>query len=433
LVVGLLSAMAAMSACRPVTEGNGATPAGNGTAATGNGVTGDGAATDAQGSAAVAAAALPTNLVGKDIEVIPTTKKVVALTFDAGGNADGLASILSTLSAQKVPGTFFLTGAWANVYPAQVKKIVAGGYRLGNHSQTHAHLPALSDAKATSEITTAQANIIRAGGTDPRPLFRFPYGDRNARTISLANKAGYIAVRWTVDTLGWKGTSGGISTTTVVNRVVNAAKPGEIVLMHVGSNPTDKSTLDAAALPTVISKLRGLGYGFVTLDALVGGGSGGSGGVILPGCDTLAWKTAPVSVTHTVSVPPVPTLAKIRHGRHPECRYDRIVFDIPGTAKPSYQLRYVSKVTADPSGNPVTVPGGGTAFLLITFQPLQAHTDAGEVTVTPRSAALGYPMLKGYAVTGDFEGHLTVALGLAGKVQVRAGELSGRVYVDVAY
>lgn len=45
--------------------------------------------------------------------------------------------------------------------------------------------------------------------------------------------------------------------------------PGEIVLMHVGSHPTDHSTLDANALPRVISGLRAAGYGFVTLDALV--------------------------------------------------------------------------------------------------------------------------------------------------------------------
>jgi len=93
----------------------------------------------------------------------------------------------------------------------------------------------------------------------------------------------------------------------------------------------------------------------------------------------------------------------------------------------------VTSVTADGSGNPVTVPGGGTKFLLITFHPAQGHTDDGANTIPTKSAALGYQMLKGYVVTGDFEGHVTVALGLAATVQVRVGELSGRVYIDVAY
>jgi peptidoglycan-N-acetylglucosamine deacetylase len=105
-------------------------------------------------------------------------------------------------------------------------------------------------------------------GRTPRPLFRFPYGDVNARTIAIANRAGYVPVRWTVDTLGWQGTAGHISAAIVVSRVLAAARPGEIVLMHVGSNPDDHTTFDADALAQVIDGLRAGGYSFVTLDAL---------------------------------------------------------------------------------------------------------------------------------------------------------------------
>ena len=49
-----------------------------------------------------------------------------------------------------------------------------------------------------------------------------------------------------------------------------ALRPGEIVLMHVGSNPDDHTTFHADALPQVISGLRARGYSFVTLDALNG-------------------------------------------------------------------------------------------------------------------------------------------------------------------
>src|SRR5438477_5488446 len=100
--------------------------------------------------------------------------------------------------------------------------------------------------------------------------------------------------------------------------------------MHVGSNPDDKTTLDADALSTAISRLKSLGYGFVSLNQLVGSSGGSGGGVILPGCDTLAWKTAPITVTHNPTVPPVPVVTGIRPGQHPECRYDRITFDITG-------------------------------------------------------------------------------------------------------
>jgi peptidoglycan-N-acetylglucosamine deacetylase len=215
------------------------------------------------------APALPAYLQGKDIEVIPTSRPIVALTFDAGANAEGLPSILTTLAAQRVPGTFFLTGDFANHNPTAVRAIVSGGHRLGNHSATHPYFTDLSDAAIRDQLVRAETAIGVAGGSQVRPLFRFPYGDRNTRTIAAVNAAGYGAVRWTVDTLGWKGTSSGITVSTVVNRVLGSARPGEIVLMHIGSHPDDRSTLDADALPTVITQLRIRGYSFVTLDVLL--------------------------------------------------------------------------------------------------------------------------------------------------------------------
>ena len=212
----------------------------------------------------------PASLRGQDLEVLPTTARVIALTFDAGANAAGLPSILSTLDRGGVTATFFLTGGFANQYPTSVQAIVAGGHRLGNHTATHPHLP-FAVGGGDGERTDAGRVADPRGRRDRSwPLFRFPFGDRNAHTIAVVNGAGYVAVRWTVDTLGWKGTTlGGITAQIVVDRVVATARPGQIVLMHVGSNPDDHTTLDADALPTVISRLRDLGYGFVTLDALL--------------------------------------------------------------------------------------------------------------------------------------------------------------------
>jgi hypothetical protein len=80
-----------------------------------------------------------------------------------------------------------------------------------------------------------------------------------------------VPVGWTVDTLGWEGTSGGITVQKIVNRILGSLQPGEIVLMHCGSNPSDHSTLDADAFPAVIKELRARGYSFfVTVDALRG-------------------------------------------------------------------------------------------------------------------------------------------------------------------
>ena len=217
---------------------------------------------------APAPAPFPARLAGTDWERIPTTRHVVALTFDAGANADGVSSILATLRAAGVPATFFLTGDFVNDFPTAARQMAAAG-RVGNHSVDHPYFTKKTTAEIQAELSGARAAIRAVTGADPRPWFRFPYGDRNASTIATVNAAGYVPVRWTVDTLGFEGTSGGITAQIVHDRVINALQPGEIVLMHCGSNPKDHTTLDAVALSGIIQTIKAKGYGFVTLDALL--------------------------------------------------------------------------------------------------------------------------------------------------------------------
>jgi peptidoglycan/xylan/chitin deacetylase (PgdA/CDA1 family) len=202
--------------------------------------------------------------VGTQWYALPTTEKVVALTFDAGANADAVPSILQTLAEKGVPATFFLTGRWVEVYPEYAAQIGAA-YPVANHSYSHPDLTKLSEAEVREEIVKAAAAIKRATGQDTHPLFRFPFGASNGGTIGIVNSLGYGAINWTVDTRGWQGTSGGQRADLIVDRVLAALQPGEIVIMHVGSNPDDHSTLDADALPLVIEQILARGYTFVTV------------------------------------------------------------------------------------------------------------------------------------------------------------------------
>jgi peptidoglycan/xylan/chitin deacetylase (PgdA/CDA1 family) len=211
---------------------------------------------------------LPPSLKGTELTRLATTSNLVALTFDAGANADGVPSILDSLQRTCTPATFFLTGTWADQFQSQARQI-ATRYPVGNHTWSHPHLPTLPDAAVRDQLLRGEQAIQGATRYQPRPMFRFPFGERDARTLGIVNGLRYASIRWTVDTLGWKGTSGGQSTQTVVARVLANLQPGEIVLMHVGSHPTDHSTLDADALPTVIAELKRRGYRFVTIDRAI--------------------------------------------------------------------------------------------------------------------------------------------------------------------
>jgi hypothetical protein len=147
------------------------------------------------------------------------------------------------------------------------------------------------------------------------------------------------------------------------------------------------------------------------------------------GTPTVSWSSGPITVDHHVSVPPLPVLLGIRTAAHPEAGYDRVVFDFEGPL-PGYTVRYVDEVRQDPSDRPVAMPGRRS--LLVVFHPAQAHTDAGSATVAGGVRPLDHPMLRGYAQVGDFEGYVSIALGLDDVVGFRVGELPGRVYLDVA-
>ena len=210
------------------------------------------------------ACAVTSKYLGEDVETVPTTTRIAVLTFDGGASSTGVASILSTLAATDTPATFFLTGDFTRNSPKATRSIAAV-HPVGNHSDSHPDLTTLSSSGVVDQVREGAASIEAVTGRPPGPWFRFPFGARDARTIDLVNDECYVAVRWSVDSLGWKGTSGGMTTAKVRDRVLAAARPGMIVLMHVGANPDDGTTLDAAALPAVISGLRAKGYSFVTL------------------------------------------------------------------------------------------------------------------------------------------------------------------------
>ncbi len=210
-------------------------------------------------------ATLPPAVVSGELVRLQTRQHVVALTFDGGGNVAGAPEILAVLKRDHVPATFFLTGRFVRTYP-KLARAIGRSYPVGNHTVDHLPLPALSTARVMYEIAGAAPMIQRTTGRDTHPLFRFPSGARDSRTLAICHRLGYVSVRWTVDTLGWMGeptqTPAGAT-----RRVLENLEPGEIVLMHLGSAASG-SIVDTQALPGVIRAVRARRYRFVTLNGI---------------------------------------------------------------------------------------------------------------------------------------------------------------------
>jgi peptidoglycan/xylan/chitin deacetylase (PgdA/CDA1 family) len=198
------------------------------------------------------------------------SRRVVALTFDAGSDAGYTQEILATLRAEHVRASFSVTGVWAEQHHDLLLAIAADGHLLMNHSYDHASFTgastgtaALTAAERESELSRTETTVYHISGRTTRPYFRPPYGDIDDSVLRDAGAEGYgTVVMWTVDTLGWNGATADA----IVARCLAQAEPGAIYVMHVGS-----ASQDAAALQRVIDGLRAAGYGFVGIDEMVGG------------------------------------------------------------------------------------------------------------------------------------------------------------------
>ncbi|MEV6318104.1 polysaccharide deacetylase family protein [Streptomyces sp. NPDC051776] len=212
---------------------------------------------------------VPEHLFGSVNRTMPTQEKVVALTFNAAWNEEGLDTVLSALREQQAPATFFLTGDFAERLPDAVRRIAAAGHGIGNHSHTHPHFGDLTPAGRAAEVNAADEALREASGTEPLPFFRFPYGDTTPGQIAEVNGLGYADIEWTTDTNGYLGPAGGMTVEKVLDRALDALTPGEIIQMHIGQGTGEGPVLDAEALPDIIDAVRARGYRIVDLRTLL--------------------------------------------------------------------------------------------------------------------------------------------------------------------
>jgi cellulose synthase/poly-beta-1,6-N-acetylglucosamine synthase-like glycosyltransferase/peptidoglycan/xylan/chitin deacetylase (PgdA/CDA1 family) len=197
------------------------------------------------------------------------SKHEVALTFDDGPDGTWTPMILDTLRSRGAPATFFVIGANAERHIPLLRRIVAEGNEVGNHTFTHPNL-ALTPAFVTRLELDATERLMEAV-LDRRSLFfRPPYfGDAEPTTadelvpVGLATDLGYVTAGLHVDSEDW--TVPGPEA--VLRNVLDSRARGNVVLLHDGGG--DRSGT-VAALGPIIDSLRARGDTLVLLSSLAG-------------------------------------------------------------------------------------------------------------------------------------------------------------------
>jgi peptidoglycan/xylan/chitin deacetylase (PgdA/CDA1 family) len=212
-----------------------------------------------------------------------TTQPLVALTFDLDMTPQMAAVARSVnwvnsqaigyLRANQVHATLFMTGMWAEMYPAAARQLAGdANFEIGNHSYSHPafHAPCyrlgwVSRAAQAQQITFAQQAIQRVTGLTPR-YFRFPGGCYDRQALDLVHASGLIPIQWSVNSLD----AFNPHSQQIASIVLSSVKPGSIVVMHLLGGPNAPGT--AGALRLIVPALQRRGYRFVTVSELLAAG-----------------------------------------------------------------------------------------------------------------------------------------------------------------
>ncbi|HEV2974973.1 MAG TPA: polysaccharide deacetylase family protein [Solirubrobacteraceae bacterium] len=184
----------------------------------------------------------------------------IALTFD-DGPGPYTPEVLDVLEREHVPATFFVIGEELRYFSASTAREIRDGFVIGDHTETHPMLAQMTAHEQHEELFEQAARIELLGAPRPR-LFRPPYGSFNTTTFHLLHQMHMLMVLWSVDTGDYTLPGVGV----IVQRALEGAKPGAIILMHDAGGDRSETV---AALPTIIRALRQRGYRLVTVPQLL--------------------------------------------------------------------------------------------------------------------------------------------------------------------
>ncbi|MDF2628514.1 MAG: polysaccharide deacetylase [Symbiobacteriaceae bacterium] len=192
-------------------------------------------------------------------------RKVAVLTFDDGPSPEYTNLVLDTLKARGARAIFFVNGQAAQ-HPELIKRILAEGHLVGNHTMTHEDLRSLSRAEQYEQIAGLNDAVRAITGEQPH-WFRAPFGSFNDDTLAILAELGMQLLNWSHGSGDWMDVHDGYKDPAILihdvlaetprNASMTPLHPGSIILFH------DTLRHTAEALPKIMDGLQEKGYSFV--------------------------------------------------------------------------------------------------------------------------------------------------------------------------
>ncbi|NJN15540.1 MAG: polysaccharide deacetylase family protein [Oscillochloris sp.] len=155
---------------------------------------------------------------------VRTAEPVAALTFDDGPHPLFTPRLLDVLAQHQARATFFVIGTQAAAHPDLIRRIVAAGHVIANHTHQHIRLPETDRLTRLRDIGQCR----RVLGPNGARLLRPPYGGQSVGSRIDALLLGYEVVTWNMHAEDWAGHD----TDYMAERLVRQLRPGSIILLH---------------------------------------------------------------------------------------------------------------------------------------------------------------------------------------------------------
>ncbi len=182
---------------------------------------------------------------------LPTTEKILYLTFDDGPIPEVTPWVLETLRTYAAKATFFCVGDNVQKHPQVFQQVISEGHAVGNHTFNH-----LNGWK--TETYTYLENVAQCSHVFNSKLFRPPHGRLKPQQLK-ALKKDFRIVMWDVLSGDY---SQKLSRETCLQHVLKNARPGSIIVLH-DSLKAERNL--RWVLPRVLEGFRAEGYRFEAL------------------------------------------------------------------------------------------------------------------------------------------------------------------------
>ena len=194
-----------------------------------------------------------------------TSQPVIYLTFDAGYENGCTAKILDILQKHNVKAAFFLVGNYLEQNADLVRRMVAEGHTVGNHTMHHPDMSKISDlASFQKELEALETLYRQITGEEMAQYYRPPQGTYSQENLKMAQELGYKTVFWSLAYVDWNNDSQPTAEY-AFGKLIPRIHNGAVVLLH------STSQTNAQILDELLTRWEEMGYRFGTLEELFGG------------------------------------------------------------------------------------------------------------------------------------------------------------------